>query len=193
MQTAPPAQQVHLLQGDWGDVTLTLTKAYGACFGVLNMANAYVPGGAYGEGAIAQEENMYRRTDCHYHIGADAFDEQHDRYHPAMTRLLSGADGTVYLDTTNPRVCIRGSEDRTARTLGYPWLPDEDVFPFYELRAAAQDLRDGAPFNVDAARRRVAAQLDTLRAHGVRHAVLGAFGCGAFRNPADQVAQLYKE
>jgi uncharacterized protein (TIGR02452 family) len=31
------------------------------------------------------------------------------------------------------------------------------------------------------------------RHHGIRHAVLGAFGCGAFRNPADRVAPIYRE
>src|SRR5262245_51884204 len=97
-----------------------------------------------------------------------------------MTRLLSADDGVVYLDTTNPRICIRGPEDRTTPALGYKWLREEEVFPFYELRAAAQDLRDGSVFNLRAARRRVAAQLNTLSKHGIRHAVLGAFGCGAF-------------
>jgi uncharacterized protein (TIGR02452 family) len=32
-----------------------------------------------------------------------------------------------------------------------------------------------------------------LREHGIRHAVLGAFGCGAFRNPAELVARVYQE
>jgi len=54
--------QVKVLPGDWGDVTLDLTRTYGVCFAVLNMANAHVPGGAYVEGAVAQEENMFRRT-----------------------------------------------------------------------------------------------------------------------------------
>ena len=38
-----------------------------------------------------------------------------------------------------------------------------------------------------------AAQLDTLVEGGVRHAVLGAFGCGAFQNPAIEVAFLYQQ
>ena len=35
-------------------------------------------------------------------------------------------------------------------------------------------------------------QLDTLIEKGVRHAVLSAFGCGAFMNPAERVAAAYR-
>jgi len=79
------------------------------------------------------------------------------------------------------------------RDLGYRWLADDEVFPFFELRSAAVDLRGGGDFSRAETKRRVAAQLDTLIEHGVRHAVLSAFGCGAFRNPADQVAAVYHE
>ncbi len=185
--------RVEVLAGDWGEVTSTLTRTHGVCFAVLNMANAYVPGGAYVEGAVAQEENMYRRTDCHFHVVAREYDVDKNRYTPEMTRLISAEGGTVYLDVKAPRVCIRGPEDRSSPDLGYRWLAEDELFPFYELRAAAQDLRDGSQFNVQEARKRIAAQLDTLRSKGLRHAVLGAFGCGAFCNPAYQVAQIYKE
>jgi hypothetical protein len=110
-----------------------------------------------------------------------------------MTELLTGRRGAVYLDTEQARVCIRGPEDRARGDLGYSWLADDQVFPFFELRAAAQDLRDGSHFDPAEARRRVVAQLDTMRRHAVRHAVLSAFGCGAFQNPADQVARIYRE
>jgi hypothetical protein len=185
--------RVDVIRGDWGDVTYSLTRTYGACFAVLNMANADVPGGAYVEGAVAQEENMFRRTDCHFRIGADEYDERCDRYHPEMTRLLSAQDGRVYLDVQRPRVCIRGSEDRSSTDLGYPWLSADQVFPFFELRASAQDLRNGSDFDPGDARKRISAQLDTLRDGRIRHVVLGAFGCGAFRNPADRVAAIYRE
>lgn len=185
--------RVEVLPGDWGEVAQSLTRTYGVCFAVLNMANAFVPGGAYVEGAVAQEENMFRRTDCHFRISPEEYDPSLDRYVPEMTRLLSARDGVVYLDTQQPRVCIRGPEDRSRADLGYSWLPEDQVFPFFELRAAAQDLRDFSAFDCDDARRRISAQLNTLRDHRVRHVVLGAFGCGAFRNPADQVAQIYRE
>lgn len=185
--------RIRVLPGDWGDVTASLTREHGACFAVLNMANAFGPGGAYREGAVAQEENMFRRTDCHFRVEASELGPDRTRYTPAMTRLLTGRDGRVYLDTHRPRVCIRGPEDRARPDLGYPWLADEEVFPFFELRAAAQDLRNGSAFDDEDARRRIAAQLDTLLDHRVRFAVLGAFGCGAFRNPAERVARIYRE
>lgn len=186
-----PRIEIH--PSDWGDLTRALTVEYGVCMAVLNMANAHVPGGGYVEGAAAQEENLFRRTDCHFSLAGKTDARTPDRYNPQMTRLLSAADGRVYLDVQQPRVCIRGPEDRSRSDLGYAWLPDDAVFPFYELRAAAVDLRGGADFDADAMRRRIAAQFDTLHDHGIRHAVLGAFGCGAFGNPARRVAELYRD
>jgi hypothetical protein len=184
--------RVEVLPGDWGEVTGFLTSKYGECFAVLNMANAYVPGGAYVEGAVAQEENMFRRTDCHFRIDDDEYDQTADRYHRDLTDLLLAQGGRVYLDAERPRVCIRGPEDRNAPDLGYPWLAEAGIFPFLELRASAQDLRGGQPFSEEEARRRISAQFETLKAHGVGHVVFGAFGCGAFRNPADRIAEIYR-
>jgi len=185
--------RVEVLPGDWGEVARSRTAKYGECFTVLNMANPYVPGGAYVEGAVAQEENMFRRTDCHLQVGEEEYDKTTDQYRPETTMLLLAQDGMVYLDVKKPRVCIRGPEDRTSHDLGYAWLAEDGVFPFFELRASAQDLRGGQPFNEAEARRRISAQFATLQHHGVKHIVLSAFGCGAFRNPADRVARIYRD
>lgn len=192
-QGPPPSGEVRVYAGDWGEITGALSRELGETFAVLNMANAFVAGGAYVEGAIAQEENLFRRTDCHFAVDDDELMADRTHYTPAMTALLSAADGRVYLDASRPRVCLRGPEDRGADDLGYRWLADDEVFQFYELRAAAVDLRDGSPYDHDEMRRRVRAQFDTLRAAGQRHAVLSAFGCGAFANPAARVAELYRE
>jgi len=185
--------KIQVFSGDWGEITLMLTKKYGTCFAVLNMANAYIPGGGYVEGMAAQEENMFRRTDCHFKITSEEYNESTDRYTPEMTELLSAKYEVVYLDKEHPRVCIRGSENRYMDNLGYEWLADDEIFPFYELRASAQDLRGEISFNASEARKKIVAQLDTLRITGIRYAVLGAFGCGAFQNPPDVVAQIYKQ
>jgi hypothetical protein len=189
---AAARRDVVVLRGDWGDAALAMTKAHGAIFAVLNMANAYVPGGAYVEGAPAQEENLFRRSNCHFAMDSEQMGPL-ERYIPSMTALLNGETGRVYLDTEQPRVCVRGPEDSTAADLGYRWLADDEIFAFYELRAAARDYRDGERFDERDARSRIRAQLDTLIDGGVRHAVLSAFGCGAFRNPAREIARLYRE
>jgi len=184
---------IRVLAGDWGEVTRALTREFGTTFAVLNMANAHWPGGAYVEGAVAQEENMFRRTDCHFGVSEDDVDVVTGRYQPAMTDLINGVHGTVYLDTARPRVCLRGPEILSANREGYAWLADDEIFPFFELRAAADDYRYGRPFDERDARRRIVAQLETLSHHGIRRAVLGASGCGAFRNPPEAVARIYHE
>jgi hypothetical protein len=184
---------VRVISGDWGAVTLGLTKQYGTTFAVLNMANAYVPGGGYVEGMPAQEENMFRRTDCHFSIDPGHVNRESERYHPAFSALLNAEQGRVFLDVDRPRICLRGPEDRGRRDLGYLWLAEDEIFPFYELRASAMDLRSGKPFDPVEARVRIVAQLETLIAANIRHAVLSAFGCGAFQNPASAVAQIYRE
>ena len=197
LPTLKGACTVHVLLGDWGQVTLEMTQRYGVIFASLNMANAYGPGGGYAHGMVAQEENMFRRTDCHFSLERSVMDgyraDGRSLYSAEMTLLISGGMGRVYLDKARPRVCILGPEDSSRDDLGYPRLADDEVFPFYELRAAAVDLRREPAFDADEAARRIAAQLDTLIEHGVRHAVLSAFGCGAFRNPADQVACIYRQ
>eukprot|EP00933_Yihiella_yeosuensis_P030110 TRINITY_DN23788_c0_g1_i3.p1 TRINITY_DN23788_c0_g1~~TRINITY_DN23788_c0_g1_i3.p1 ORF type:complete len:172 (+),score=34.39 TRINITY_DN23788_c0_g1_i3:114-629(+) len=117
-------------------------------------------------------------------------------YTDEKTALVSGEYGRVYLDIEKERVCIKGREDRRAPDLGYELLPKEEIFPFYELRSAAVDLR-GAGFSrmgvyeAEPMRSRIEAQLETLIEKKVRYVVLSAFGCGAFLNPAEEVAKLY--
>lgn len=191
-QAKPKTATVVVLPNDWGEVALQLTKQHGAIFAVLNMANAVVPGGGYLEGLGAQEENMFRRTDCHLSINDEQLQPDGQRYRREMTECVEGCSGTVYLDHEEPRVCIRGAET-IGRLAGYEWLPESEVFPFYELRAAARDYRHNDTFDLEDARKRICAQLDTLIQAQQRHAVLGASGCGAFANPPATIAKLYSE
>lgn len=164
---------------------------HGETFAVLNMANAYTPGGGCDEGMIAQEENMYRRSDCRLKVPDREIAGDGRHYTPATTALVNGENGLVAFDRT-PRYCIKGPEVGNQGD-GYTMLAQDEIFPFYELRSAAQDLRGDKPFDEALARRKIAAQLQTLINHGQRHVVLSAFGCGAFKNPPEVIARLYRE
>lgn len=177
--------------GDWGQITADLTLKYGATFAVLNVANAQYPGGGYVEGLGRQEENMFRRTDCHFSIDETEFDADLELYLPEITDLINGEYGEKYLDVKRPRVCVRGPEQRSDEQLGYRWLEDGEVFPFFEMRAAPKDLRDGIPFSRDLFLRTVEMQLSTLKKKGVRHVVLGPFGTQV-GHPPREVADCYR-
>lgn len=201
---------IKVLPDDWGVAAQAATKEYGKVFACLNMASAYVLGGGYLKGTGAQEENMFRRTDCHFSDLANLKQSQEiefekvvfkKRFHTDEEKaLVCATEGKVYLDVT-PRVCIKGPEDSTREDLGYALLEESQIFPFYELRAAALDLRAKKspnalidPEKIEAATRiRIKAQLNTLKDNNIRHVVLSAFGCGVYKNSAKLVARVYHE
>ena len=189
--------KIFVEDGDWGEIALKYTKRYGVIFACLNMANAETFGGGYIDGMAAQEENMFRRTDCHFSIEQRQIPD--GEYDNKMKELIDGETGRVYFDWRIPRVCIKGKEDSNEQNLGYADLIDEEIFPFYELRAAAIDARTGTVerthkhYNKDDTRKRIISQLETLIAHDVTCVILSAFGCGAFKNPPTEIAELYKQ
>ncbi|CAD7944167.1 unnamed protein product [Amoebophrya sp. A25] len=204
-----------LIEGDWGLGTSALTKTFGKAFTVLNMANARVFGGGFKEGPAAQEENLFRRTDVGF-TGKEVAFKQPDaggkvEYTQEWNRAINGMPGSDYYLPNTMRVCFRGPEQTTGsefstRTPGYDFLPPQEVFPLYELRAAAENLKEHKIFNL-----KDAFQAYTTNAHNVKtsmfhrirkqfakatkskkkYLVLSAFGAGAFNHPADEVADLY--
>jgi hypothetical protein len=200
------SEKIHVLAGDWGDITQQRSQATGNIYAVLNMANAYTPGGGYLEGASAQEENIFRRSNCHLAIDDNQMKSNKYEYSKEMNDLINGENNEVYLDAKTPRVCIKGREIITGglngqpkEYQGYDDLGEDNYFLFYELRAAADNLRDKnnqidvSKYNETSMRKKIAAQFSTLKKSGIKHVILSAFGCGAFGNPADKVAQLYQE
>ena len=199
--------EVIVKEMDWGEMALECTKKYKSIFACLNMANETSPGGGYNHGPAAQEENMFRRTDCHFSIDRKRDLNDNGTYNKTMRDLISGHQGTTYIDVEEPRICIKGKENgdgtptpdnlkvigHNLSNIGYDELPNENIFLFYELRCAAVYINKGENFNPVQMKKRIDAQFETLKREGVRHAILGAFGCGAFNNPPDQVATLYKD
>lgn len=137
--------------------------------------------------------------------------EMSDEEHAILEQRGAKTDSVAYkafFDRTS-RVCFRGpeiskrfsdfsfTESRMVisldRLLSYSFLPAQEIFPFYELRSAAPMFDPKDPLLKEQLRQGIASQLDTLILEGQKHVVLGAWGCGVFKNDPELVAQIYRE
>ena len=75
-------------------------------------------------------------------------------------------------------------------------LPPEGIQTCATLTIAAQDLRvyrGNQTFDVDLTKHKLRTCLHMAAAHGYWAVVLGAIGCGAFKNPPNKIANAFKE
>lgn len=160
---------------------------------VLNMGNAHRRGGGYLSGAGAQEESIFRRTNLFHLLATQShwdqlkhkFGIECELQAPKVannaTEALAEAE-TVY---TKNVVVFRGSERK-----GYAFLS----------RPATLDIVTGCGLDLksvtwDEIKTRNIIESILLRAYleGNDCVVLGPIGCGAFQNPPDAVASIFKE
>ena len=111
-----------------------------------------------------------------------------------------------------PQICFRGPEvvienDSSIDEIGgknlkvaepnlsFRVLPNHQIFPFIEMRSEAPYVNGQVKEDIlrIVLTKKIAAQLDTMILHGMRHCVLGAWGCGSYHNNPDLVAQVYAE
>ncbi|MFB7472647.1 TIGR02452 family protein [Kitasatospora sp. NPDC056184] len=157
-----------------------LVEAGGGPVGVLNFASARNPGGGYLRGARAQEEDLCRSALLY-------------------TCLLEARD---YYEAHRASSDLRYSH-RVIVSPGVPVIRGEDggllarPYPVTFLTSPAPNAGQLAlhtPGGVDV--RGVLAEraervLAAAARHGVRTLVLGAWGCGVFRNDPDEVAEAF--
>lgn len=154
---------------------------------VLNLASHRNPGGGVMNGSAAQEESLFRRTNLFrsmYQFApyAEEYGLKRSRYQYPLDRR----NGGVY---TPGATVIR---DAQLRLLAKPYR-----LSFVAVPAVAHpDLtRDGLLTDAmaDLTRQKMRTIFRIAAHHGHDALVLGAFGCGAFRNPPRHIAQLFKE
>ena len=170
------ACEVRVLNMDMLQVARSLVER-GSAVVVLNMASASHPGGGYRQGRGAQEENFHRRSDL---ARFTAWQSRENYPIPGDACLLSR------------RVSIfRGPEDE-----GYPFQAPCQVSVVScaavrkpKLNSERQYASRGA---FEAMRTRIALILDAAVCAECNAVVLSAFGCGAFGNPPEIVAKLFR-
>lgn len=154
--------------------------------GVLNFANSFEPGGGVLYGARAQEESLCRISTLYAALSTDEmrrdFYEKHiDDDDPLAT------DDVIY----SPGVTVFKSDDSEMK------LRDKsEWFNVNVLTCAAPDLydeeiSDDKLFDLHVKRwRRI---LSVALKNGCTTLILGAFGCGAFKNNPEIVAKAAKK
>jgi len=174
--------KVEVVEQDMLEVAQVLAER-GMRVAVLNMACSQTPGGGYASGAGAQEENFHRRSDAvRFTV------EQRAGVYPIPVHSCLVSEGVTV---------FRGSEAD-----GYPFLPVP--FQVCMLSCAALEhprlvrQRGGSQlcYASDKTQRdmemKVKLITDAAVCAGCDAVVLSAFGCGAFGNPPEVVADIFK-
>lgn len=160
--------------------TLTMLRQYkdqGLNPLVLNMASNFKPGGGVTSGSSAQEENLFRRSNYFKTLDFDML--------PRKTYPLA-PDNAIY----SPNVCVIKDTDYE--------LLEEPYYGDFLACAAVRNpklTRDGKyKFSQDYDS--MGMKIDMIYKAAVHYnhdsLILGALGCGAFHNPPEQVAEMFK-
>ncbi|UJR16901.1 hypothetical protein I4U23_003799 [Adineta vaga] len=177
-----------------------MTKGYDPV--MLNMANSSTPGGGFRTGASAQEEDLFRRSNYSRSLDIN-FPETAEKNHK-RSYCKSSNEPEPY--PTN--VSMYPLEDfdaiytsglcffRLDKDNGYAFMDE----PLYDVCciaiAASRDppVKDGQLSSDIAEIMRKKVETIFAIAHKNKHdsLVLSAFGCGAFHNPPEHVANIFK-
>jgi uncharacterized protein (TIGR02452 family) len=160
---------------------------------VLNLASRQNPGGGVISGAGAQEENIFRRSNLYLSLFqfvpyANEYGiKRHEKSYP-----LDRNTGGIY--SANITV-FRGSEKNGYCLLKKPFTVSFVTVP--AINAPELIERNGnlyiADNLVEPTKEKIRTILRIAGKYKYNCLVLGAFGCGAFANPPNHMAQLFKE
>ena len=176
---AAPAPAVEVT----GESTLAAARRLsGSCRSVvcLNFASARSPGGGFINGARAQEESLCRASALYPTLIA----------HPAYYDANRACRELLYTDWAIHSPAVPVFRDDREELSPEPFRASFVTMPAPNLggsRPLPQALVDST------FRRRIAMVLALCSERGHDAVVLGAWGCGAFRNQAAAVAPLFRE
>jgi uncharacterized protein (TIGR02452 family) len=144
----------------------------------LNFASARKPGGGFLGGAIAQEESICRASALFACLdGNDMY-----RHHAPM----SGGFYTNYA-IHSPAVPVFKDDEGTL--LDEPYLCGFITAPAVNAGVIGRDERDAVPAEME---KRIRKVLAIAAHHGHDALVLGAWGCGVFKNDPAMIADAFR-
>ncbi|WP_037859160.1 TIGR02452 family protein [Streptomyces sp. NRRL S-340] len=165
-----------------GESSLEAARRLGGPVAVLNFASARNPGGGYLNGAQAQEEALCRASALYTCLlGAREFYEHHRTHRDPF-----------YSDRVIHSPAVPVFRDDRGRLLDEPYTAGFLTAAAPNAGVVLRDTPERAARLPGALAVRAERVLETAAAHGYRHLVLGAWGCGVFRNDPAQVAGAFR-
>lgn len=153
---------------------------------VLNFANAFSPGGGVLRGAMAQEECLCRSSTLYAALTIPYLLKNYYKQNGRAAGDM-GTDAVIY----TPGVTVFKSDDEIPAPLDAPF--EVDVITCAAPYVDPQRRKPVDPQKLrTVVERRVRNILEVAAANGVDALVLGAFGCGAFNNPPEMVAEAFR-
>lgn len=156
----------------------------------LNLASRRNPGGGVINGAGAQEESLFRRTNlCLSMYQFADYAEQYGLKRSPCQYPMDRNYGGIY---TPKATVFRGTEAE-----GYPLLDEPFKVDFIAVAAINHPDLDSngllTPFMVEVTKKKMRTIFRIALDNGNDSLVLGALGCGAFANPPAHIARLFHE
>ena len=149
----------------------------------LNFASAKNPGGGFLGGSQAQEESLARSSALYASLlTQNAYYE------------TNRACGTpLYTDhmILSPQVPVIRTDE--GQLLAEPFATSILTAPAVNAGAVKKNEQDKEPMIIPIMTQRIAKVLAIAAAQGYEHLVLGAWGCGVFRNDPTKIAKLFAE
>lgn len=177
--------QVNIVNGDTIDVAYRLQRE-GLNPLVLNMASAWCPGGGWRKGSKAQEESLFYRST--YAVSLENcmnLDPERKWSYPIP---LTGA---IY----SPDVFVFRSSMKQGHKL-YRW-EDCSWMSFVAVAAIRQPVLTSdngmSHHDIIITSKKIEGIFKVALKHNHDSLVLGAFGCGAYRNPPHVIAQIFRD
>lgn len=149
---------------------------------VLNFASARNPGGGYVRGAKAQEEALCRASAL-YETLLEA---------PEYYEVHRAGKSTFYTDRVIHSPGVPVFRDDRGELLDTPFRAGFLTSPAPNAGTIRRQEPERAREIPAALARRAGLVLEVAALHGYRRLVLGAWGCGVFRNDPAQVAEAFR-
>lgn len=150
---------------------------------ILNFANAVHPGGGVVNGAVAQEESLCRSSNLYPCLTKpEVYDNfymyNHSRDGYYSDRLIYTENVTVF--KTDDRIPVYTDDWFCVDVITCP-APNLNCLPRLDVHRLRKIFEN-----------RIRNIFAVAESYGVEALVLGAFGCGAFRNPPELVAKAFE-